>query len=104
MKAELEKKPVKITWLLARAKNRQTQAIVLTSQLLGMWFASAWHLMDWNERAFPYWPIYGGFLGHIVGVLLSTTMLTDSRVNDIVTGSVRLPEAQDKTEEALKED
>ena len=69
-----------------------------------MWFASAWHLMDWNERRFPYWVLMGGLFGHIFGLLISTKMLSKARFSDVITGSVTLPEAQDKESESFKED
>ena len=101
----MEKRPVRLSWLLAKAKNRHVQALVLTCQLLWMWFASAWHLMDWNERRYPYWVLMGGLFGHIIGLLISTTMLSEARCSDIVNGSIKLPEASNKNEdEPLKED
>ena len=86
LKGELEKRPVRLSWLLSRAKNRHVQALVLTNQLLWMWFASAWHLMDWNERRYPYWVLMGGLLGHIFGLLISTTMLSEARCSDVFQG------------------
>ena len=69
-----------------------------------MWFASAWHLMDWNERRFPYWVLMGGLFGHIFGLFISTKALSQARFSDVITGSVTLPEAQDKESESFKEE
>ena len=44
-----------------------------------MWFASAWHLADWNERKFPYWPLMGGLIGHIIGLMISTRAMSEPR-------------------------
>ena len=47
--------------------------------MIFMWFASAWHLMDWNERKFPYWVVMGGLFGHIIGLMISTRALSEAR-------------------------
>ena len=89
------REPIIINWLYAQVKNRQTQAIILSAQLLMMWFASSWHLMDWNERRYPYWVLLGGLLGHVIGLMISTSLLTELRTSPEMVGRVKImPESK----------
>jgi hypothetical protein len=41
-----------------------------------MYFSSAWHLMDWNVRKFPFWTVNGAIFGNLIGLLIATKFLT----------------------------
>ena len=70
---------------------------MILCQLMMMWFASAWHLMDWNERRYPYWVVLGGLLGHVIGLLISTSLLTDQRSSPEMVGRVKIMAESNKS-------
>jgi hypothetical protein len=44
-----------------------------------MYFSSAWHLMDWNIRLFPFWTVYGAIFGNTIGIIIATKLFTQQR-------------------------